>query len=117
MRWVDIKGKEDLIKFILHMTEFERAVLLAVFEIPKGKVSTYRRIAEKIGRPRAFRAVGNALHKNPLPPIIPCHRVVRSNGQIVGESIAEIEERKKLLLEEGIPIVGYRVKMCESILY
>lgn len=112
-----INSKEDLIKFILNMTEFERNVLLAVFEIPKGKVSTYKRIAEKIGRPRAFRAVGNALHKNPLPPIIPCHRVIRSDGKIVGETITEIEERKKLLLEEGIPIIGYRVALSKNILY
>ncbi|MEM1514871.1 MAG: MGMT family protein [Candidatus Bathyarchaeia archaeon] len=99
------------------MTEFERNVLLAVFEIPKGKVSTYKRIAEKIGHPRAFRAIGNALHKNPLPPIIPCHRVVRSDGRIVGEIISEIEKRKKLLLEEGIPVIGYRVVLSENILY
>lgn len=112
-----IKGKEDLAKHLSHMTEFERLVLMAVFEIPRGKVSTYKRIAEKIGRPRAFRAVGNALHKNPLPITIPCHRVIRSDGRIVGESIEEIEERKKLLIEEGVPITGYRVKLCDDILY
>lgn len=108
---------EDLIKNLLHMTEFERAVLLEVSKIPKGKVSTYKRIAEKVGRPRAFRAVGNALHKNPLSPIIPCHRVVRSDGRIVGETPEEVEERRRLLLEEGIPVIDGRVKLSNGILY
>ncbi|MEM3955230.1 MAG: MGMT family protein [Candidatus Bathyarchaeia archaeon] len=108
---------EDLIKNLLQMTEFERAVLLEVSKIPKGKVSTYKRIAEKVGRPRAFRAVGNALHKNPLSPIIPCHRVVRSDGRIVGETPEEVEERRKLLLEEGIPVIDHRVKLSNDILY
>ncbi|MEM2320852.1 MAG: MGMT family protein [Candidatus Bathyarchaeia archaeon] len=99
------------------MTEFKRSVLLAVYKIPKGKVSTYKRIAEKIGRPKAFRAVGNALHKNPLSPVIPCHRVVRSDGRIVGESIKEVEERRRLLVEEGVPVINYRVKLSNDILY
>lgn len=113
----DEMRKEDLARYLAHMTEFERSVLLAVSEIPRGKVSTYKRIAERIGRPRAYRAVGNALHKNPLPQIIPCHRVVRSDGCIVGESIDEIEERKRLLLEEGVPVINYRVKLSDKILY
>lgn len=112
-----MRGKEDLLKYLSHMSEFERAVLLATFEIPVGKVSTYKRIAEKIGRPKAFRAVGNALHKNPLAPIIPCHRVVRGDGRISGETIVEIEERRRLLVNEGIPVSGYRVKLSGEILY
>jgi len=109
--------REDILKHLSHMSDFEKMVLLAVFEIPRGKVSTYNRIAEKIRRPRAYRAVGNALHKNPLAPIIPCHRVVRSNGQIVGETEEEIETRKKLLKKEGVPIVGNKVKLSDEIIY
>lgn len=109
--------REDLLKHISFMSDFEKKVLLAVFEIPKGKVSTYKRIAEKIGRPKAYRAVGNALHKNPLAPIIPCHRVVRSDGRIVGETWDEIEARKNLLKEEGVPIVGDKVKLSDEIIY
>lgn len=116
MCWADGR-KEDLIRRLSNMTEFEKSVLLAVYEIPRGKVSTYKRIAEKIGRPKAFRAVGNALHKNPLSPVIPCHRVVRSDGRIVGGSIAEVEERRKLLLEEGVPVINYRVKLSDELLY
>jgi len=113
----DIKNREELLKHLVDRTEFEKSVLMAAFEIPRGKVSTYKRIAERIGKPRAFRAVGNALHKNPLAPIIPCHRVVRSDGRIVGETKEEIEARRNLLIEEGIPIEGYRVKLSKEILY
>lgn len=116
MCWVDGR-KGDLIRRLSNVTEFEKSVLLAVYEIPRGKVSTYKRIAEKIGRPKAFRAVGNALHKNPLSPVIPCHRVVRSDGRIVGGSITEVEERRKLLLEEGVPVINYRVKLSDELLY
>lgn len=112
-----IKSKEDLIRHLSGMTEFEKAVLLAVFEIPRGKVSTYKRIAEKIGRPSAYRAVGNALHKNPLAPTIPCHRVVRSDGRIVGETETEVAERRRLLVEEGVPIDNFRVKLNAEMLY
>lgn len=109
--------REDVLRRLCEKTEFERSVLMAVFEIPRGKVSTYKRIAEKIGRPKAFRAVGNALHKNPLAPMVPCHRVVRSDGRIVGETEEEVEWRKKLLIEEGIPVEGYRVRLSWEILY
>ncbi|MEM2092174.1 MAG: MGMT family protein [Candidatus Bathyarchaeia archaeon] len=111
------KIHEDIIERLAEKSYFEKAVFLAVLRIPRGKVSTYKRIAEMVGRPKAYRAVGNALHKNPLAPIIPCHRVVRSDGRIVGETIEEIEGRKKLLLEEGVPIEGYKVKLNEKILY
>jgi methylated-DNA-[protein]-cysteine S-methyltransferase len=107
----------ELLRCLNGKTMFEKAVLMAVLKIPRGKVSTYKRIAEIIGRPKAFRAVGNALHKNPLAPIIPCHRVIRSDGRIVGETVEEIENRKRLLIREGIPVEGYRVKVSEEILY
>ena len=89
---------------------------MATFNIPKGKVSTYKRIAEKIGNPHAYRAVGNALHKNPFAPIIPCHRVVRSDGIIAGKK-ACVEARKLSLKEEGIPMEDNRVKLSRKILF
>ncbi|MBS7649488.1 MGMT family protein [Candidatus Bathyarchaeota archaeon] len=107
----------DLRRNLSGKTEFEKAVLMVVFGIPKGKVSTYKRIAEKVGKPNAYRAVGNALHKNPLAPIIPCHRVVRSDGRIAGSSKEEIEGRRHLLEEEGVLLKGDRVKLCEEIIY
>jgi len=111
-----IKSEEDVILFLRDKTEFEREVLVATFKIPKGKVSTYKRMAEKIGKPRAYRAVGNALHKNPLAPIVPCHRVVRSDGGFGGEREGA-EARRNLLEEEGIPIKDGRVKLTKEILF
>ena len=52
-------------------------------KIPKGKVKTYLEVAKAIGKPKAFRAVANAVGKNPYPPKIPCHRVIRSDGALV----------------------------------
>ncbi|MBK5132795.1 MGMT family protein, partial [Candidatus Bathyarchaeota archaeon] len=60
-----IKTEKEVIKALKHKTQFERDVLVATFRIPKGKVSTYKRVAKKIGKPKAYRAVANALHKNP----------------------------------------------------
>lgn len=111
-----IKTEQDVIRFLKDKTEFERNVLVATFKIPKGKVSTYKRVAEKIGKPRAYRAVGNALHKNPLFPIVPCHRVVKSDGSFGGEKKAA-EGRRKHLEQEGIPIENGRVKISDKILY
>lgn len=69
----------------LHLaTPFTRDVLEATSRIPYGNVRPYAWVAREIGRPRAFRAVGNALHVNPLAPIIPCHRVVASGGGLGG---------------------------------
>lgn len=116
MRKEEIKSERDVISFLSGRTEFERKVLVATFKIPKGKVSTYKRIAEKIGRPRAYRAVGNALHKNPLAPIVPCHRVVKSNGKFGGDKKGA-EARRRLLKEEGIPIEKGEVKISNDILF
>ena len=116
MRKEEIKREEDVINFLRNKTEFERAVLVATFKIPKGKVSTYKRIAEKIGRPRAYRAVGTALHKNPLAPIVPCHRVVRSDGGFGGEK-KQAESRRNVLEKEGILIENGRVKISKEILF
>ena len=63
-------------------TLFEKKVWQALCQIPRGDVWTYSQLAEKIDCPRAARPVGNALAKNPLPIVIPCHRVIRCNGDI-----------------------------------
>ena len=65
-------------------TPFQLRVWQALEEIPYGETVTYKQIAEKIGQPKAVRAVGGAIHRNPIPIIIPCHRVVGSNGKMVG---------------------------------
>ena len=65
-------------------TDFQRAVWRALQRIPYGETRAYGEIAEAVGRPGAARAVGTANHRNPIPIIIPCHRVVGSNGQLCG---------------------------------
>lgn len=65
-------------------TAFQLKVWNELQKIPYGETRTYKQIAENIGSPKAFRAVGNANNKNPIPIIIPCHRVVGSNGNLVG---------------------------------
>jgi len=116
MRKEDVKTEEDVKRFLADYGEFERAVYVATFRIPKGKISTYKRIAEKIGKPKAYRAVANALHKNPLYPIVPCHRVVKSDGSFGGEK-SRAEDRKKHVQEEGIPIEDGKVKINKEILF
>lgn len=65
-------------------TEFQQKVWNALQSIAYGEVCSYKQIAEKIGNPKAARAVGMANNKNPLPIVVPCHRIVGSNGKLVG---------------------------------
>jgi methylated-DNA-[protein]-cysteine S-methyltransferase len=83
------------IKF-LSGTEFEIKVWHALNDIPYGETKTYKWIAEKIGKPSAVRAVGQALSKNPIPIVIPCHRVIESDGSIGGYA-SGINTKKRLL--------------------
>jgi methylated-DNA-[protein]-cysteine S-methyltransferase len=82
---------------------FSCRVLTACRDIKFGQKTTYAGLAKKAGRPNAGRAVGNALARNPLPLIIPCHRVIRSDGKLGGFSApGGISIKKKLLALEGI---------------
>ena len=82
------------------LTPFQRSVLLECAKIPKGETRTYSQVASAIGKPRAARAVGNALAINPLAPINPCHRVVKSDGELGGYSAKGGVAKKKLLLRK-----------------
>jgi O-6-methylguanine DNA methyltransferase len=82
-------------------TPFEQAVWMKALEIPRGEVRPYGWIATEIGRPRAVRAVGTALGHNPVPLIVPCHRVVRSDGMIGQYSLGGPENKRTILAEEG----------------
>jgi methylated-DNA-[protein]-cysteine S-methyltransferase len=84
------------------VTEFERAVLLKALEIPRGEIRTYGWIAAEIGRPAAVRAVGTALRKNPVPVLIPCHRVVRSDGHIGQYALGGSAAKRAILAAEGL---------------
>lgn len=80
---------------------FTREVLRVTSGIPYGDVRSYRWVAEQLGKPKASRAVGNALARNPIPIIIPCHRVVRSDGHLGGYALGLKWKRKLLELEKG----------------
>ena len=74
--------------------------------IPEGKITTYGDIAKALGRPGASRAVGRILNKNPNPIIVPCHRVIRSDGSIGGYALGGKTMKKELLAKEGLGFVG-----------
>ena len=82
-------------------TEFQKRVLRTTATIPKGEVRPYGWVANEIDNPRAVRAVGTALAHNPVPLIIPCHRVVRSDGQIGNYSLGGPHIKADLLQHEG----------------
>ena len=97
------KGEKFVFKgpFDMRGTPFQVAVWKAIYSIPYGKLTSYGGIAEQIGRPKAVRAVGNAVGDNPMGLIVPCHRVVWGNGGIGGFS-GGLEWKRKLLKQEGI---------------
>jgi methylated-DNA-protein-cysteine methyltransferase-like protein len=83
--------------------KFFEKVYEVVKTIPEGKVATYGQIARLIGEPRKAKIVGWALHSNPCPGVIPCHRVVNRNGELSGAfAFGGMEVQKKLLESEGI---------------
>jgi len=82
------------------MSSFSERVYKVVSKIPKGKVMTYKQVAAAAGNPKAARAVGNILNKNPNPVKVPCHRVIRSDGDIGGYAFGK-KKKANLLKKEG----------------
>ena len=89
---LDLRGHSD----------FEKDVWMKALEIPRGEVRPYGWIAAEIGRPKAVRAVGTALGHNPVPLIVPCHRVVRSDGMLGQYSLGGPANKRALLASEGL---------------
>ena len=85
------------------LTEFQLKVLEELQKVPRGEVRTYSWLARKVGRPQAARAVGNTMARNPVPFIIPCHRVVPSSGGIGNYGLGKSLKRDLLVLE-GVPV-------------
>lgn len=85
------------------VSEFGQAVLAKALEIPRGEVRPYGWIAAEIGRPNAVRAVGTALRRNPVPLLIPCHRVVRTDGRL-GDYAFGSPAKVAILEAEGYPL-------------
>ena len=83
-------------------TPFEQAVWRTTLEIPRGEGRTYGWVAAEIGRPAAVRAVGTALGRNPVPLVVPCHRVVRSDGLIGNYSMGGPQTKRRILRLEGL---------------
>lgn len=84
------------------LNEFQRRVLAKTMEIPYGEVRPYAWVADQIGHPRAQRAVGTALAHNPIPFVIPCHRVVRSDGRIGHYGAGGSSAKRAVLASEGV---------------
>ena len=95
-------GSQKNINFDLKLdgTVFQKKIWKELLKVPWGKTITYKGLAEKAGRPRAYRAVGNALGANPIPIIIPCHRVIKSDGSLGGYG-SGIKIKKELLKLEA----------------
>jgi O-6-methylguanine DNA methyltransferase len=87
--------------FAKKLTHFEKKVYTVIKKIPFGEVRTYAWVAKKIRKPGASRAVGNALNKNPFPIVVPCHRVVRSDGSIGKYAFGHDFKRKLLEIENA----------------
>jgi O-6-methylguanine DNA methyltransferase len=85
------------------LTPFEQEVLRVIARIPRGEVRSYEWVAQRVGRPRAVRAIGNVMANNPLPFVLPCHRVVPSQGGI-GNYGFGTEMKRELLASEGTPV-------------
>ena len=99
-----LKGERKTFDLALNLkgTDFQKQVWMALCDIPYGETRSYKQIAESIGNPKAVRAVGMANNRNPLLIVVPCHRVIGTNGKLVGYG-AGIEKKEFLLrLEKSL---------------
>ena len=103
-------GEGDLagLPLSLHGTPFRRAVWTEVLRLAPGELTTYRRVARAVGEPQATRAVGSALAANPLPLLVPCHRVIGSDGRLTGYA-GGLSLKAQLLRLEGHHVEGDRL--------
>lgn len=93
----------DLAVDLTPLPAFQQLVLGELVRVPFGQVETYGGLAARLGRPRAARAVGGALNRNPVPIVVPCHRVVGASGSLVGYA-GGLERKERLLALEGASI-------------
>jgi AraC family transcriptional regulator of adaptative response/methylated-DNA-[protein]-cysteine methyltransferase len=102
--YIDAILKNSTKKNNIHLfgTPFQLQVWKALLAIPKGKMCTYQDIAKKIKSPKAMRAVGSAVGQNPIGYLIPCHRVIRTDGTLGGYS-GGLDVKRKMLAYEGLP--------------
>ena len=98
------------------MTKFQSECYAALKKVPKGKVITYAGLARMVGRPKAHRAVGSAMNKNPYAPQVPCHRAVKSNGDLGGFA-TDIKVKIKRLQKEGVVVSDNKIVDFQSTLF
>lgn len=95
--------------------DFKNKIYLLTRLIPKGKVATYGQLARLAEKPKAARAVGVFMKNNPDAPVVPCHRVVASNGKLTGYSgVGGIVQKKKMLINEGVVFKNSLVDLATS---
>jgi len=94
----------------------DKKIYKKLLEVPKGKITTYGELAKAVGLKNGQRAVGKIMNKNPYPVIIPCHRVVKSDGKIGGYAYGE-EIKSDMLSKEGITIKNGKISDLENNLY
>jgi methylated-DNA-protein-cysteine methyltransferase-like protein len=97
------------------MTTFGTRVYEVTAHIPKGKVATYGQIARLAGSARAARAVGGLMARNTHSDIVPCHRVVGSDGRLTGYAFRGVGAKRRKLLAEGVAFTGARVDLAASL--
>lgn len=96
--------------------KLEEKVYKKLLEVPKGKVTTYRELAKAIGLKNGQRVIGRIMNKNPYPVIVPCHRVIKSDGKIGGYAWGE-KVKAKMLSNEGIKIKNGKILDVEKTIY
>jgi O-6-methylguanine DNA methyltransferase len=102
-------------KLLKKIMNFKQKIYLLCSSIPKGKVATYGQLARLVGKPKAARAVGGFMRTNPDAPVVPCHRVVASDGSLTGYSaLGGIVKKKKMLLAEGVVFINNKVDLSVS---
>jgi methylated-DNA-[protein]-cysteine S-methyltransferase len=94
----------------------DKKIYKKLLEVPKGKITTYGELAKAVGLKNGQRAVGRIMHNNPYPVIIPCHRVVKSDGKIGGYAYGE-DIKSDMLAREGIAIKDGKILDLENNIY
>ena len=97
------------------ISQFDKKLYAALKQVPRGRVTTYKELARAV-HSRAYRAVGQAMGRNPFAPKVPCHRVVRSDGSLGGYS-GGLKRKVAILKREGVKISGGRVSDFKSKFY
>ena len=97
------------------MTDWDKKIFNILKKVPKGKVITYKKLAKDIGHPLAYRAVGNILHNNQNPIVVPCHRVIKSDGSLGGYMYGK-KRKMSLLKKEGVIFISENKILADCIL-